>query len=608
MAENLPLLIFPKFTNAQRDPGKGRGKMPHCPNRAAQDQKLGPKFETLQKAFEAERLAVQEDMQGLAPEFVLVIETRGRIENFQAAARNIGMDWLSEIDLEDLDPDEDFYELDKNDQHSNKKLDGRLYLAMTNQQALAELLRLWTRYRNDQPLGDNNTKWRDLFDYAKDIRLWGAKDRLIDSGILDEWAACSTDDPQATTFFRLELWFKEGEAGNNEEQNTRSLIEKSGGKVTASCRLEDIRFHGLKGMIPVSLAKSALQVKDSDDESLLPALFRRQGIRYFQPIAQGVATLPQETEAFEFTMPPPDQKPPIVALLDGYLFASHDFLNGRLEIHDPDDLLSRYDPREMRHGTAMASLIVNGELDAKETSLSRKIYCRPILEPDLSNRLWHSGVAEIEHIPETSFAEDRIHSAVVEMFEGESPIAQTIRIVNLSVGEQPFYREISPWARLIDWLAYKYKLLFCISAGNQTEDLLIGIDNASFSTLLDDDKIDMTIKSISQRQFNSKLLSPGEAINALTVGSQHMDRSSIPYIGNRIDLFPSTNIFSPLTRLGPGFRHAIKPDILMPGGRQLYRHKMMESGCYEISHASQAPGQKVASPDNTITGKTNQTI
>ncbi|MFM8330134.1 MAG: hypothetical protein ACKN9T_00420, partial [Candidatus Methylumidiphilus sp.] len=144
MANHRPLLIFPAYTSAER---KGRPMpipKPHSPGRATQGEKLGPKFESLQKALETDRVAFQEDMQGLDPEFVLVIETRDRIEGFQIAAKNIGMDWLGEIDLEDLEPDEDFHELDKNTgQPSDNKLTGRLYLSMVNQQALHQLLSLW---------------------------------------------------------------------------------------------------------------------------------------------------------------------------------------------------------------------------------------------------------------------------------------------------------------------------------------------------------------------------------------------------------------------------------------------------------------------------------
>lgn len=603
MSEHRPLLVFPSFVAGQRDPGIGRGHRLRPPGREKQGASLGPKLETLRQSFEAERITAQQDPRGLAPEFVLVIETRGRIEDFYKAARNIGMDWLGEIDLEDLEPDEDFYQIDKKTGNaSDKKLDGRLYLAMTNQRALDELLRLWTLYQEGEPMGKGNAKWQELFDYAKEIRRWGAKDRLLSSGILDEWADCSMDDPKATTFFRLELWYRDGEAGQAEEGRLRRQIQKSGGEVTARSRIDAIRFHALKGRIPVSVARAALSIRAGEDESTLPALFRHNEVQYFLPAAQGVATLPQETETFEFSAPPPGDKSPVVALLDGYPFAKHDFLDGRLEIHDPEDLLSRYaSSGQMRHGTAMASLITNGELDGGEAPLDRKIFCRPILEPDPGSK------NQDEHIPETSFAEDRVHRAVVEMFEGEAPTASTVRIANLSVGEQPFDREISPWARLIDWLAWKYRLLFCVSAGNQRDAFRLGIKESEFLVKPDEEKIQTTLIHIRQNQHNHKLLSPGEAINALTVGAQHTDRSTIIYLAHRIDLLPSQVLSSPVSRFGPGFRRAIKPEILVPGGRQLYSYAG-SNGSYKVATALIPPGQRVAAPDSSASGLTSHTL
>lgn len=608
MSEHLPLLVFPSFVPATRDPGRGVVSRLPPPGREKQSASLGPKFETLQQAFEADRIAAQLDPQGLSPEFVLVIETRGRIEDFFRAADSVGMDWLGEIDLDDLDPDEDFRQIDqKTGKPSDKKLDGRLYLAMTNQRALENVLALWRLYTEGKPLGHGNSKWRDLFDCAKDIRRWGAMDRLLKSGILDEWAECAMEDPNASTSFRLELWFQNGEAGEAEGRRIRRQIEETGGEITAVCRIEGIRFHGIKGRIPISVARAALSIRDNEDETGLPALFLRNEVKYFLPVAQGVTTLPQETEAFQLSAPPPSEKPPVVALLDGYPFGNHQQLAGRLAVHDPDELLARYDEREMRHGTAMASLIARGELDAEEPPLSRQIYCRPILEPELANRDWNRGVAEREHIPETAFAEDRIHRAIVEMFETESATAPSVRIVNLSVGEHPFDGELSPWARLIDWLAWEYKLLFCVSAGNQTGDIPIGPLEANFSVLSPEQQAQITIKRLGETQFDRKLLSPGEAINALTVGAQHSDNSTVPMLGNRVDLLPSSDLPSPITRLGPGFRRAIKPEILMPGGRQLYREDKLTLGHYQLVSGYQPPGQKVAAPDSKATGLTDQT-
>jgi hypothetical protein len=43
----------------------------------------------------------------------------------------------------------------------------------------------------------------------------------------------------------------------------------------------------------------------------------------------------------------------------------------------------------------------------------------------------------------------------------------------------------------------------------------------------------------------------------------HFDQSTAAAVANRFDLFPSRGV-SPISRVGHGFRRAIKPDILMP--------------------------------------------
>ena len=48
---------------------------------------------------------------------------------------------------------------------------------------------------------------------------------------------------------------------------------------------------------------------------------------------------------------------------------NHAALRGRLVVDDPDNLAEKYHVGEHLHGTAMASLIAHGELDANELPL-----------------------------------------------------------------------------------------------------------------------------------------------------------------------------------------------------------------------------------------------
>jgi hypothetical protein len=75
----------------------------------------------------------------------------------------------------------------------------------------------------------------------------------------------------------------------------------------------------------------------------------------------------------------------------------------------------------------------------------------------------------------------------------------------------------------------------------------------------------------------------------------HADESGTYTLGQRTDLLPSSTLFSPISRFGHGFRRSVKPEILFPGGRQLYKTPPLDSGkCYERSESLGPPGQKVA--------------
>src|SRR5690606_28802956 len=111
------------------------------------------------------------------------------------------------------------------------------------------------------------------------------------------------------------------------------------------------------------------------------------------------------------------------------------------------------------HGTTMASLIIHGELDSQETPLRRPLYTRPIMKPNP----YAFGIRS-EHIPEDILPVDLIHRAVRRIFEGdgdEGPVAPNVKVINISIGDlsRPFDRQMSPWAKLLDFLSLKYNVL-----------------------------------------------------------------------------------------------------------------------------------------------------
>ena len=157
----------------------------------------------------------------------------------------------------------------------------------------------------------------------------------------------------------------------------------------------------------------------------------------------------------------PEEPPagsPVVALFDGLPLQTHRRLQGRLVVDDPDGFESDSPAVARRHGTAMASLILHGDLAAGEAPLPRLLYVRPILRPNPHDWRNHTETA-----PEGTLVVDLVHRAVRRLFEGdggEAPVAPHVSIINLSIGirDRPFDQALSPLARLLDWLAWRYKV------------------------------------------------------------------------------------------------------------------------------------------------------
>ena len=75
---------------------------------------------------------------------------------------------------------------------------------------------------------------------------------------------------------------------------------------------------------------------------------------------------------------------------------------------------------------------------------------------------------------------------------------------------------------------------------------------------------------------NRKLLSPAESVNSLTVGALHCD--STPQVSSpagMLDPFVSDDLPALISGQGRGYRRSIKPEIMVPGGRQLWEERSL---------------------------------
>ena len=547
-----PLLIFSKPETVETPKRPSRALPPPRPKDSEQRE------ERINESFQNAINYIQAAPGGSA--HVLVIETAGRFQDFHKAVDKIdGLEWLAEFDVEDVNLD-DMYDLDSSDYEQVKKLGGRCYLSSSNAQALTNLLKIYNDWEKTGKIKRGFGGWKNFFTYISDLRLWNEKDRLENTGILQRWKedVKAKSGTASECNFEIELHYR------NDRDNSEEVIDQIKqlkGKVSKVYRNQEIAFHAIKASLPVAAVAAVLDANQGN--SNYPSWIQLNEIKYCLPIGQQLQEdiKPENTELFTIKNHKIKTDPPIVALFDGVPLANHELIKDFIVLDDPDEFINKYEADQHKHGTAMASLICHNDLSNPDRkTIERKIYVRPIMYPNFAP-------PPVEQIPDTVFIEDLIERSIVRLMDGEGtfePTCPSIKIINLSIGniDRPFMREISSWARLIDWLSWKYKILFIISAGNFKSDSIHVPDK--------DDVVGGFISEIQNTRINRRLLSPAESMNSLTVGAIQHDYS-LPKVKGLDDPYKEKRLPAEYSRNGPGFRHQIKPDILLPGGRKLYK-------------------------------------
>ena len=593
-----PIIIFPTPRRVNRSNLSGRGGKFHYPPIGRQVKRIEPKLDEIQRQF-AERARFQINPSGILPEEVIVLETIGSIDEFFKAVKLIpGMEWLAEWDEEDVPPDEDFF---KAEEKREELLTGRLFLIMTNQDAMNELFSMWRRYKNNTEekfkRGLNN--FRKLFEQLKDIRLWGTKDRLLENRMLEYWKESLAYQENQDVLTEIELWFrKTPNARTQAEMELNALLLQAGGQVVCKSIIPEIQYHCILASLPAKYLQQVIQNSEVQ-------LVQSKNIMFFRPAGQSTVRVGSGESLQPHLKTPVPQKPsitePIVALLDGVPLQSHELLDGRIILDDPDEFEGKSQASDRNHGTAMASLICHGELDGVIRPLSTPLYIRPILLPDMKDFM---NEPRREIIPENVLPVDQVFRSIRRLFETEGtepPVAPSVKVINLSIGDcsRPFENHMSPLARLLDWLSWKYNILILVSAGNCSEDISVPGEKSNFENLNAQERQECVFRSLAERLRNRRILSPAETLNGLTVASSHFDNST--YISANRHNFFFDNMPSPINTFGLGFRRAVKPEILAPGGRQLYREDLTNTNNFvaTLDVTSSAPGQLVATPSKS---------
>jgi hypothetical protein len=591
--EQFPLLFFPqarlvKPPEAKSTGKPGGGQDRGLPSHERQIERLDARFAELSRVLSNQTLEASQSADGYAPESILVLLTKRSALAFQAAINGIdGMEWLAEADLDGLEPTDDF----RDPENPNQDVKGQLLVSFTNQTALTELLRLWEGWKRGEIFGHGQTSWTRIFTHLDAIRPWSLADRLEEFGIVQRWEEDLAKNPEDRHIFEIEFWYRETSIARHRSlEEVRTAIVAAGGRVLgAPVDIVDIRFFAIKAELPGSFLRSWLPRRNE-----VSGPFHSIGIRYVRPMGCKASALSGDApcDALEHEV----SGTPIVAVLDGLPLENHQLIRSRVQIHDPFALAERYpSPAEQVHGTAMCSIVSWGDLNAPHP-LSTPVVCIPIMQaPSIPSNPDDNE----ESVPNDRFPEDLVHQAVIQLLgsESEQGIAPDVKVINLSVGDptRPFHRQAGSWARLIDWLSWKHKILFIVAAGNTRFD--VAEDDPAPRDLLrmnPSNRIRATLAMMVANRRPRSIHAPAEAINALTVGSVHHDASGpmAPSFA-QVDILPDHRYPSPITRHGPGFKRSIKPEILLPGGRILFQNG---PSAFVEWRGGGAPGLKAAAP------------
>ncbi|MCS5517826.1 S8 family peptidase [Curtobacterium flaccumfaciens] len=571
MAEDrveFPLLVTRAAAHDERRSSLGSARPPKLtvPSRTRQAERLGDRFELLAAAMEDNSVTFAPYSNGSDPRAIIAFEVAGAVADFATAIRNVpGLEFIADADEEGTGADDDF-RLDTED----ATVPQTLYVVGNNRRAAQQIRDLWTAWAagDDAPFTRGLGAWKRVFAQLRDVRPWGPQDRIDREVLANAWLLDHASDGPVRA--EVNLWSSRNpfEQRNRVDAFETALIA-AGGRVLDRASLSEIGLETILAEVPVVVARDTLAFRG--------VLATDPRVASVAPQSPASTPATARTAVIDSAAPaaPAATGNPIVAVLDGPADTTHRFLKGRVESTGP----GTGGDEERAHGTAMVSLTVWGDLDVTDRPLQRPVLIDPVLETVID-----ANGHETAGIPVDRLAIQVIREALDRILErNASTEGAGVRVIVLALGQQaiPFRGAISPFARLVDHYAAKYDLLFVVSAGNHYALL-------EFESAAEHIEDPAELRAIGLRLLRDRsdrpLLAPAEAMNALTVGALHADATRAdPRWDGMVDPLPDGSAFpSPVSGSGPGFNNGIKPDLMAPGGRVLFRHEFDRADTYAL--------------------------
>ena len=527
------------------------GKVPASAPTSARSK---PRFNARKAEFE-----LAEDPTGIAPERALVFETAGSIQDFARAARQVGLELIVEVELDEIDEIPEGFEPPA----GRAAMAQTLYATMPTLRSAEQLLRLWNAYQADEPAPYGYAPWWRLFDQLLKLRVWGPDDRLPTSvrDTIREKLRGKADDEEVK--IELEIWPSASAAARVAwRQETEAKVLELGGQVIdrSSIAGNGFVYEAILASLPARSIRELL-----DAPSTPGGLGVVRGVQFILPQTLAQA-LPDSDEDADTAVPAmtafDPQSPMRAALFDGTPVAAHPALDGGVVVEDLHDLVRRSVVNQRFHATAMASLILRGDLEADRAPVTgTRLLCVPLM------------IDSERRSPDNRLFVDMVHVTLTRLLTGANSLAPDVFVVNLSLGMSTvrFGGRISAFARLLDWWAHEHGILFVISAGNIKDDLIL--QNVQADRFLNADAVERrraVRQSLQEAAYARSLTSPAEALNGLTVGAISEDRVAAnidPRDAGIVRLDADGERFPAIgSALGLGPFRTIKPDLLESGG------------------------------------------
>jgi len=578
-----PLLRLNNPKPAQRRRGGGGGAQARRFDRDAQVAAHGPVFHHLQNVLNGQNAAItlRADADALAPERLLVFEVTGSIQNFaNAVARVPGLEFAGE---EELGADE----FDKTPE---------FYMLVPQLAALREIVSLWDRWEKTGTVPYGYSPWRELFTQLRSVRPWGPADRVSASN--REYFQAIVDGAPNDFLVRIEIelvFRRAASARTAAENEIAAVIVSVGGAVIARAQHPAFSYHSVLADIP---AAEVRRICELDPASLAGA----DPIASIVPQSVGVPIEASDNLPLDAAPLVPPVAEPIVAVFDAVPLQAHPLLAGQLAYDDPFDLEARAVGARV-HGTAMASLVLHGDLNDPPSPISRRVYFRPVM---------YAPAFGDESFDNDRLVIDVIVEAVMRM---RANGGTQVFVVNLSLGDRtrPFGGKISTWARALDYLSYTYGILFLVSAGNVLDPFTVGdfANTAAFHAAAPAARNQSVLRALDGVKADRRILAPADSLNALTIGAWSRDSVVVPFPGvSPFAPYANQEMPSIASRLGLGYRRSAKPEILISGGRQPVRFDPLDPPAVLNPHPlpSRFWGLKVAAPSNDAATSTHFTM